>query len=392
MNGVLPRVLIVHNRYQQRGGEDAVVDDEARLLSKRGHPVEVYTRHNDEIGVASHVALAKQTMWSTRTTNDLGTLLGKFKPDVIHVHNTFPLISPSLYWAATHAGVPVVQTLHNFRLLCPQAMFLREEKVCEDCLGRVPWRGVARGCYRGSVAQTAVLASMLVLHRGMGTFACKITRFIALSEFSRRKFVEGGLPEKAIAVKANFVERPLSDANLARQGFLFVGRLAPEKGIAVMAAAMRQVPQAGLNVIGEGPDAVKLAGLDNVWVLGVRDSVAVQSAMLQSVALVLPSLCYENFPRTLVEAFAAGLPVIASRLGAMAELVDEGRTGLLFEPNNAADLALKLRWVLAHPNEARVMGENARREFESKFTPEVNYGQLIAIYQAAILQGGGGAV
>lgn len=387
MNSVSPRILIAHNRYQQRGGEDAVVEDETLLLRGRGHAVETYTRHNDEIGDTSRLDLLRQTLWSKRTTDDLARLFAEFRPSVIHVHNTFPLISPSLYWAAAQAGIPVVQTLHNFRLLCPQAMFLREGRVCEDCLGHLPWRGVVRKCYRSSMAQTSVLTGMLALHRGIGTFSRKVSRFIALTEFSRRKFIDGGLPEQHITVKPNFADMPAPVIGIPRRGFLFVGRLSPEKGIAVLADALKQVPAASLDVIGEGPEVDSVKLLANVRPLGMQNSASVQAAMVGAACLVLPSICYENFPRTLVEAFACGLPVIASRLGAMAELVEDGRTGLLFDPSNATDLAQKLRWVLEHPGEMQAMGENARREYEAKYTPAINYEQLMAIYQNAMQRG-----
>lgn len=389
MTGALARVLIVHNAYQHRGGEDAVVEDEAKLLGSQGHAVKIYERQNDEISGMGRLALLQQTLWSTRTVDEVATLIRDFRPDVIHVHNTFPLISPSLYWAAERAGVPVVQTLHNFRLLCPQAMFLREGRVCEDCLGHLPWRGVVQRCYRDSVAQSGVLAGMLALHRGIGTYSRKVSRFIALNAFSRRKFVEGGLPAEKVTVKPNFVDMVAPEDDVSRDGFLFVGRLSPEKGIAILAEAMGQVPSASLTVIGEGPEADRLAGLGNVHTLGRRDTAGVQSAMGCAACLVLPSICYENFPRTLVEAFACGLPVIASRLGAMAELVEDGRTGLLFEPGNPGDLAAKMRWAMVNPEALRRMGQTARTEYAAKYTAEINYRQLMTIYREAMAQQSG---
>ena len=383
MTNTLARVLIVHNTYQNRGGEDAVVEDEARLLGDQGHAVKIYFRNNNDVNGEPRLALAQQTLWSTRTVQEIAKLIGEFRPDVIHAHNTFPLISPSLYWAADHAGIPLVQTLHNFRLLCPQAMFLRDGRVCEDCLGHLPWRGAIRGCYRDSVMQTSVLAGMLALHRTIGTYARKISRFIVLTEFSRNKFIKGGLPKQKIAVKPNFVDMSPPKEGKSRDGFLFVGRLSPEKGIAILAAAMEQLPVASLTSIGVGPDGFRLADLTNVKDLGTQNQERVQAAMGRALCMVLPSLCYENFPRTLVEAFACGLPVIASRLGAFAELVEDFGTGLLFDPGNASDLATKLRWAIVHPEEMRIMGINARRQYEAKYTPEINYQQLVAVYREA---------
>lgn len=377
------RILFVHNAYQHRGGEDLVVEAEIELLQSHGHAVETYTRSNDDVGGMSSLVLAQQTLWSDRTMRELERLIGRFQPDVIHAHNTFPLISPSLYWVASACHVPVVQTLHNFRLLCPQAMLLREGKVCEDCVGNIPWRGVARRCYRGSLPQSAVLASMLVLHRGRGTYAGKVARYIALNDFCREVFVRGGLPANRLCVKPNFVADP-GCGSAARVGFLYVGRLSAEKGIATLADALAAAPSQQCEVIGTGPEEGAIGMLPNVKMAGWQQGAYIAERMKTSLALVMPSLWYENFPRTLVEAFACGLPVIASRLGAMAALIREGETGLLFSPGDAIDLAAKLAWAQANPDAMRGMGEVARREYESKYTPERNRDMLLAIYREAM--------
>ena len=380
------KVLVAHNVYQQRGGEDSVVDAEIDLLRARGHAVHLYNRSNDDITNMPKASAALQTLWSQRTSRELAALIQSFQPDVIHVHNTFPLMSPSLYWAASRGGVQVVQTLHNFRLLCPQAMFLRDGKVCEDCLGELPWRGAVRGCYRGSKAQSTVLAGMVTLHRALGTWQNKVTRYIALNDFCRNKFIEGGLPADRIVVKPNFVDFEAPAVN-ARAGFLFVGRLSAEKGVDVLVNAARAMGNAQVRVAGTGPEVGLLAGVPGVQALGALGGDAVRGEMSQAVALVLPSICYENFPRTLVEAYGSCMPVIASRHGAMAELVQDGITGLLFEPGNAQDLADKLRWAQAHPENMATMGRNARALYEAEFTAERNYAQLIAIYNDAIAAG-----
>lgn len=379
------KVLLAHNAYQQRGGEDAVVEAEAALLRSRGHEVLEYRRHNDELAAMGRAQAALGTLWSTRTRAELGALLRAERPDVLHVHNTFPLISPSLYWAAADCGVPVVQTLHNFRLLCPQAMLLREGRVCESCVGRLPLAGVVHGCYRGSRAQTGVLAGVLVLHRAMGTWAHKVHRYIALNDFCRAKFIEGGVPAARIAVKANFVDLP-APPHGPRAGLLYVGRLAPEKGMAVLVDASRELPAGSVRVAGAGPDGALLQGLAALVPLGALPGAQVVGEMQGALALVMPSLWYENFPRTLVEAFACGLPVIASRLGAMAELVDDGVTGLLVMPGDAADLALKMQWALDHPERMAAMGRAARGVYEARYTADINHGQLLAIYRDAIAE------
>jgi glycosyltransferase involved in cell wall biosynthesis len=377
------RILIAHNAYQQKGGEDGVVASEMALLKSRGIEVELYSRHNDDINGMSRLVLVAETVWSGRTETDLARRVAEFRPDVIHAHNTFPLISPSLYFAAHTAGVPVVQTLHNFRLFCPQAMLLREGKVCEDCLGRSPLRGVLRGCYRGSRVQSAVIGGMQVVHRALGSYRNKVTRYIALNEFCRDKFIEGGLPAERIVVKPNFVDIS-AGAGEMRQGGLFVGRLSAEKGVGILMRAMDQVPSCQLNVIGSGPEESLLGSRANVRRLGFLPREQIFGHMQQAAYLLMPSIWYENFPLTLVEAFASGLPVIASRLGAMAVLVEDGKTGLLFDPGSAEDLARKIVWAEANPQAMREMGKQARLEYESKYTSEQNFVRLMEIYAEAI--------
>lgn len=386
------RILFAHNAYQHQGGEDRVVESEIALLRAHGHEVAEYRRDNSEITEMPRPALAANTLWSRRAAHEADRLIAEFLPDVVHAHNTFPLISPALYWAAQRAGVPVVQTLHNFRLICLNAIFLRGGNVCEDCTGRLPWRGVARKCYRASAAQSAVLAGMLVLHRGLGTYRNKVARYIALNNFCRSKFIEGGLPAGRIAVKPNFVDWVEVDPHSSsfreseRQGLLFVGRLAPEKGVGVLARAAALLPNSCLRVAGDGPEAHLLEGVTGITRLGNLAGDAVRREMGSAVALVLPSLWYENFPRTIVEAFACGLPVIASRIGALVELVRDGETGLLFEPGNPRDLADKMAWTLAHPERMMEMGRRAREQYETEFSAEVNYRMLMDIYAGVLAE------
>jgi glycosyltransferase involved in cell wall biosynthesis len=379
------RVLIAHNAYQQRGGEDMVAEAEAQLLRDHGHEVLNYQRHNDELAHIGRLQAAVDTLWSRRTTRELGELLRTRRPDVVHVHNTLPLISPSIYAAADAAGVPVVQTLHNFRLLCPQAMLLREGRVCESCVGRTPWAGVLHACYRGSRAQSGVLAGMLVLHRALGTWATKVQRYIALNAFCRDKFIEGGLPAARIVIKPNFVDLPAPPSQ-PRRGLLYVGRLAPEKGITTLAQAARSLPPGSLRVAGTGPEAERLAGLPAVVMLGALNAQQVAQEMAQAVALVVPSLWYENFPRTLVEAFACGLPVLASRLGALQSLVQDGLTGLHVEPGDAAAWATAMGAALGDAPRMAAMGAAARALYEREYTAQANHRLLLTIYEEAIAE------
>jgi glycosyltransferase involved in cell wall biosynthesis len=378
------RVLVVHNAYQQRGGEDGVVEAEMSLLRTQGHAVELYLRHNDELRDMGALAAAKDTVWSSRTGADLAQLVVEFRPDVVHAHNTFALISPSVYAAVARARIPVVQTLHNYRLLCLQAMFLRNGQVCQACLGRFPWRGVLHRCYHGSAPQSTVLATMIGVHRLIGTYRKKVSRYIALTEFSRAKFIAGGLPGNRIAVKSNFAEVPILEDWPPRAGALFVGRLSPEKGTRVLACAVgrRQFPV--IDVIGEGPERSFLEAIPGLRLLGWQNQGEVYARMREASYLVVPSIWYESFPLTVVEAFANGLPVVASRLGSLPELVTDGETGVLFEPGNADDLAEKMAWAETHPGEMTRMGHAARKEYELKYTPDRNYERLMDIYEAAM--------
>jgi glycosyltransferase involved in cell wall biosynthesis len=380
------RILIVHSAYQQRGGEDTVVEQEIALLRANGHEVRVYARDNEEIKTRTMAGVGRELLWSSRTVAEVEGVVQNFFPDVIHAHNTFPLVSPSLYWVASRLRVPVVQTLHNFRLLCPQAMFLRDGRVCEDCLGGFPWSAIRHRCYRGSVAQSGALATMLGVHRALGSFRDKVTRYIALNEFCRHKFIEGGFPEHKICVKPNFLQAP-DVGNSVRSGGVFVGRLAAEKGISLLLRALDSLPTVTIDIVGDGPERAVATSHRATRCHGWLEREVVFGMMSSARYLVMPSLCYETFGLVAIEAFAHGLPVIASRLGAMAEAIDDGRTGLLFEAGSAPDLARVIAWAESHPDELRQMGINARREYEEKYTPEKNYRQLMAVYGDAIEAG-----
>lgn len=378
------KILVAHNSYQQRGGEDVVVDAEIALLRDHGHEVEFYQRHNDELQTMSLPAAAVSTIWAKRSTDDLDRLCERFHPDVIHVHNTLPLISPSLYWAATRRHIPIIQTLHNFRLICPQAMLLRDGKVCEDCVGKHPWRAVTRKCYRESALQSAVLTGMLETHNALGTYREKVTRYIALNEFCREKFIQGGLSPHLFRVKPNFVASKMAPQPTDRSGGVFIGRLSPEKGLHVLIDALRKIPYREIKVVGKGPLESEVRHAFQDHYIGFKSPEEVQTLLHGAQFLVAPSTCYETFGLAALEAFACGTPVIASRHGGLGELVSDGVTGLLFTPGDAADLADKIAWASENPQAMLKMGENARAKYEAKYTPERNYEMLIAIYEEAI--------
>lgn len=383
--GELKRVLIVHNHYKHRGGEDAVVEDECRLLTDHGIQVTSFEHSNDELDGMNLLRAGFDTVWNARIAREFDEVIGREQPGIVHVHNTFTRISPAIYWIAASRGVPVVQTLHNFRLFCPQSTFLRNGRVCENCIKQfVPVSGIRHGCYHNSKSQTFAVAAMLVAHRAIGTWRHKVTRFIALNEFCRSKFIEGGLPADKIRVKPNFVMPPSLDVSFERRGGLFVGRLSPEKGLDTLAKAVARLGHNPISVIGTGPLEGLVRSTFGESYRGQKSSGEVMEAMAEANYLVIPSIWYENFPRTMVEAFASGLPVIASRLGALAEIVDDGRTGLLFEAGNPDDLSDKISWAERNPDRMRTMGLHARTDYEQKYSPAINYEMLTDIYSEAI--------
>lgn len=383
-------IVVAHNFYQQPGGEDACMASEVAMLRAHGHNVTQYCLHNDVIETMGSARLAARTIWSGATYRELRRLLQERRPQIVHFHNTFPLMSPAAYYAARAENVSVVQTLHNFRLTCVNALLFRDGEVCEKCLGKtVAWPGIVRSCYRDSRAASAATATMVALHRLIGTWRNAVDAYIALSEASRRKLIQGGIAADKITVKPNFVY-PDPGPGAGQGGYaIYVGRLSGEKGIGTLLTAWRQLSDIPLKIVGDGPmaAAVQDAAACNPaieWLHSVpRD--AVYDLIGDAKVLVLPSQCYENFPRVLIEAFAKGTPVIVSKLGAMAEIVDDGGTGLHFASGDPGDLVAKVRESLADPRSLLRMRDRARRTFDQKFTAAVNHQMLLAVYEQAFV-------
>lgn len=393
------KIISVHNRYVQAGGEDQVFESEARLLREYGHEVtqvEEQTVYPD--GIAKKLGVAMDCIWSRRWYEKFRGKLKDLRPDIVHVHNFFPLISPSVYYACRKESIPVVQTLHNYRLLCSNAEFYRDGKVCEECLHHGLLRGVKYGCYQGSKLGTAALSSMVGVHRRLRTWSTKVDRYIALTEFARQKMIEGGLPADRICVKPNFVlpdpgskwsdatRNPESNGGYA----LFVGRLVQAKGVLSLLKGWESIPHIPLKIVGDGPcreqvesslDKGKMPSVEYVGRLSRPDTL---TAMKSARFLIFPSEWYEGFPVTIAEAFACGIPVVCSRLGSMAEIVVDGGTGLHFEAGNTKDLAKKVQWAWEHPQEMKEMGHHARQEFERKYSAARNIELLESVYESAI--------
>jgi glycosyltransferase involved in cell wall biosynthesis len=389
------KILLVHNRYQQPGGESISMLAEEGVLRAAGHRVVEYIRHNDEIkeyGLGSKATLPLRTVWAWDSYGEIKALLARERPDLAQFHNTFPLISPAAYYACRAAGVPVVQTLHNYRLLCPAAIFFRDGQVCEECIKHSLWRGALHGCYRDSRAETSAVALMLAAHRWLGTWRRLVDCYIALTEFSRKKLIEAGLPAEKIAVKPpSFVYPKTGGREGTGEYAVFVGRLTEEKGLETLLTAwVRLNTPVSLELVGDGPLRPTLQNeaqrrlIGSIHFRGWMPPDRTIEAIRQARFLVFPSEWYEGFPACIAQAFACGVPVICSRLGAMEEMVADGRTGLHFIPGNADDLAAKVEWAWAHPQEMAAMGRAARAEYEARYTAERNYEILMEIYRKVV--------
>lgn len=388
-----PAVMLVHNFYQHRGGEDNVAESELRLLTRAGHRTATFFRHNQEIGENSWWAKGKlgvRAVWSADSAREMRSALQREKPDLVHFHNFVPLLSPALYYACKDLNIPVVQTLHNYRLLCPAATLYRDGKVCEECLGKlVPWPAVVHKCYRQDSLASAAVGVMITAHDMLGTWKNMVDRYIALTEFARRKLAENGVPGHKIVVKPNYLDPDPGAKKGAGEYALFVGRLSPEKGIRTLLEGWRRLKTpVPLVILGDGPCQSEVTaacvGSSSIQWLGRMAKEVVIEAMKRARFLVLPSECYENFPLVLVEAFGCALPLVASAHGAVGELVDEGRTGITFDASDPNDLAAKVDWAWSYPRQMERMGCEARAEFETKYTASANYETLLGIYNQVL--------
>ncbi len=442
------KILMVHNFYQSSSpsGEDVVFRNEVELLSRNGIDVITYTRHNDEIlnfNIINKGLLPFNNIWSNRTYREIKALIKREKPDIAHFHNIWYLISPSAYYACKDAGIPVIQTLHNFRISCVNGLLSRDGHVCEECISskksysllvnsywiKLLINAIKYGCYRDSRIYSLSIALMQFFHWMKKTWIDKVDAYIALTEFGRQKFIEIGLPAEKIFVKPNFLSNPPAPNYSHKNYAVFLGRLSAEKGVNILIEAFKLLGKKDqesvgdhqrpiksdeqltmnnelsaithnlspmtcnlfhLKIIGDGPlmeslqKTVKVGKIKNMEFTGRLNFKDAMKILQNSNFMIMPALWYEGFPMTIREAFACGKPVIASNLGAMAELVEHGRTGLLFEPGNPIDLAEKIKWMIEHEDECIQMGKNARKIFEEKYTAERNYQILMEIYKKVI--------
>lgn len=385
------RVLMAHNYYLERGGEDESFESEAALLEANGHEVIRYTRDNRELSQVSGLKAASMALWNQSARREIRGLISENQPNIMHCQNLFPIISPSIYAEAHRAGVVVVQSLRNYRQICLNAYLSRDGRPCEDCVGRsVPWPGVLHRCYQGNRAASLVVATMLTGHRILQTWDRNVDAYIANTEFAKSKLVAGGLPPERILVKPNFVHPDPGERRTTGSYALYVGRLSAEKGIQTLVDAWKSIEDLRLLMVGAGPMEEELRsharakGLQGIKILGRRTHEQVLSLMKEAQFLVFPSLLYETFGRVLVEAFACGVPVVSSRRGTASEIVQHGGTGLHFEAADAEDLVRQVTWVQENPTQLSEMGHNARSEFEAKYTADRNYQMLMNIYEEAL--------
>jgi glycosyltransferase involved in cell wall biosynthesis len=384
------RVIVAHNKYKLSGGEDAVVRDEVAMLQQHDHSVELLEHNNDTIhGISGKMFASTSVLYSVGSRRRMKQALRVFCPDIIHVHNWFPLLSPSIIWEADTAGIAVVQTLHNYRMLCANALLYRSGAVCTDCLGKsLPIDGIVHGCYRDSRAGSAIVTAAYAYHRLIRTWN-RVDLFIAVSDFEREILIRGGLPAEKVVVKPHFVGSAFRNAETRKEdAALYVGRLSPEKGIGALLSAWNSGEiQLRLKIIGDGPMigdvCASAANNQRVEYLGLRPSDDIYREMAKAKFLVYPSECYETFGRAVIEAFSQGTPVLAADIGCMRELVEDDVTGYRFPPGNVDAL---VAGTLCFPSgeEYERMRANCRMLFLSKYTADINYPLLMDVYERAI--------
>ena len=387
------KILLVHNHWLERGGEDEVVNSEIELLKKAGHEIVVYEKSNEEVKKYPFFKklrfLIKDITWSKIAYQEVKEIVQRERPDIAHVHNTFIAISPSIYYALSEDNIPIVQTLHSYRLICPKGVLFRDAKVCQECIGSNFVPSVIHKCWRDSYILSYFLARTLRVHFKNKTFQKKIDCFIALSEFSKNKFIAAGIPGEKIFIKPNFTHVAVPQKSETENYALFVGRLVDYKGINTLISAYQKMSKdVCLRIIGAGPMLDILKGrvrqIGNIELLGRLSQEETLEQIKKASFVIFPSECYENMPRVILESFACGVPVVASNIGAIKELIDDKVNGLLFKPGNAMDLVAKIEYLREHKERLNEMGKNARRAFEEKYTDKRNYEILIDIYKRTI--------
>lgn len=383
------KVLLVHNYYQIAGGEDSVFRNEIQLLRDAGHTVITYTLSNDSIkGISSAIQVVLRMCFSFKSYSSMRKLIRREQPDVVHVHNYFPLITPSVFYACSKEAVPVVHTLHNYRAICPTALLMSDGKINEKSVTGSPWWAVRKKVYRDSFLGTATLSFMIWLHRYIGTWQTKVDGFICLTNFAKDVYRRAGWPDDKLFLKPNFINHDQINTefipNIDEPYALYVGRLSEEKGVDLLIEAWKNVPFK-LIVIGEGPLSILFDDpIPNVKFLGRQSKHIVLGYMKHSQFLVMASTWYEGLPMVLIEAFAMRKPALVPKLGGMAEVVLDGVNGVHFTPGSSESLCKHALKLAADPVLCSKMGKSARVIFDSNYSEEVNLRLLTDIYSHVI--------
>jgi glycosyltransferase involved in cell wall biosynthesis len=380
------KILIIYNRYQQHGGEDTVFETESSMLRNHGHDVIEFVDDNHRAVSLNKAVLACRTIWSRESYRKIRELIQVTKPDIVHIHNTFFMISPSAYDACRAEKVPVIQTLHNYRMICPAAVLYRDGHVCEECVAKTyAYPAQIHRCYHHSFSQTSVIVMMNFLHHLFGTWNNKIDQYITLTSFGRNKFQQGRFAVNKLIVKPNFIYPDPGCDDIKEAYILFSGRHTKEKGIHTLLSAWDKL-NLPLKMTGAGPltDEIIQRKNKNIDLKGSVSYDDLYILMRKARFQIFPSEWYEGFGLVIIEAFACGTPVITAKTGCAADLVTDHVTGLHFTPGDPQDLAEKVSWAWDHPEEMAVMGKNARREYEEKYTMEKNYDMLMQIYNSVI--------
>jgi glycosyltransferase involved in cell wall biosynthesis len=388
------KVLLVHNEYQQHGGEHVAVQQHEALLLARGHTVIRYLRDNADIDpypIWRGVQLALSTVYNPRVYREIRAIVDGQRPDLAHVHNVFPMISPAVYRALHDSGVPVVQTLHNYRFLCPNGLFYRQNRICECCSHGNTLPAVLHACFRDSRVQSACYAASIAWNRAVGNLS-RAERYIALTDFAANKFVESGLLDREqLRVLPNYVpeaEIGLAQNDVARGEpyFLYMGRLSPEKGVRCLVEAAEGLEGPTIVIAGDGPDYALLRGLaaakshSRIEFVGRVTGAAKWALLRGATASVVTSVCYENLPFGAIESLLVGTPVVASAVGGLPSIISDGETGLLFRPGDVGDLRAKLRWLVSHGPAAQSMRGAARAHATRHYSADAHYRGLMQIY------------
>lgn len=384
------RILVAHSFYRARGGEDVVFDAETRLLEQHGHQVFHLTTRNKDFEILGTAARLSSMIWNQDIYQQAKQMVEANQIEVVHIHNTFPAMSPSIIRAAKSGGAAVVQTLHNFRIFCPAATFLRNGSRCDQCLSSpFMWPAIRHRCYQQNRAATMATAAVYSLHRLAGTWQKHVDRFIALSEWMKDRVVNAGLPAPKVAVKRHFVDNPEPKLDRPRVGALFVGRLTEEKGLRVLLDAWSRLSTGQpLTIVGDGPLAAELQSAyskhSEIRWAGELSRLEILRLMEEAACLVVPSILDEPFGLVVIEAYSAGLPVIASRLGTLPELVSHGQSGYLCHPGDPVELAAAIDRMFSDSTPRRTFQETARAAYEARYQPETNHQLLMDIYLEAL--------